>query len=78
MGRRGFGRVSAMAEIYRLQDIRNRDTEALYSWLNAAKRLAKLVTDRKYKAARSLAEKIAAAPDWGCAFQSDEPSDKEQ
>ena len=64
MGRRGFGMVSARSEIYRLQGVQNADRERLRSWQYAAKHLAELVTTEKYKAAKELAEKVAAASIW--------------
>lgn len=56
--------VSAMSEIYRLQGVQNADGEKLRSWQYAAKRLAELVSARKHKDARELAEKIASAGTW--------------
>lgn len=64
MGRRGFGMVSARSEIYRLQGMQNADRERLRSWQYAAKYLAELVSMKKYKAAKELAEKVAAASIW--------------
>ena len=64
MGRRGFGRVAAMSEIYRLQHVQNADRDRLRSWQYAAKHLAELVSTKKYKAAEELAEKVAAASIW--------------
>ena len=64
MGRRGFGMVSARSEIYRLQGMQNADRERLHSWQYAAKHLAELVSTKKYKAAKELAEKVAATSIW--------------
>lgn len=64
MGRKGFGMVSARTEIYRLQGRQNEDYARLRSWQYAARRLAELVSAGKHKAARELAEKIAAANMW--------------
>ena len=64
MGRKGFGMVSARTEIYRLQGRQNEDYARLRSWQYAARRLAELVSGRKYEAAGELAEKIAAANMW--------------
>lgn len=64
MGRRGFGMVSARSEIYRLQGMQNDDRERLRSWQYAAKCLAELVSAKKYKAAKELAEKVASASIW--------------
>lgn len=61
MGRRGFGMVSARTEIYRMYGIQNRDLDRLRSWQYAAKRLAELVSARRYKAAKEFAEKVAEA-----------------
>ena len=64
MGRRGFGMVSARSEIYRLQGMQNADREWLRSWQYAAKHLAELISTEKYKAAKELAEKVAATSIW--------------
>ena len=64
MGRRGFGMVSAKSEIYRLQGVQNADRKRLRSWQYAAKHLAELVSTKKYKAAKELAEKVATASIW--------------
>ena len=64
MGRKGFGMVSARTEIYRMYGVQNRDLDRLRSWQCAAKRLAELVSARRYKAARELAERVAAADTW--------------
>ena len=56
--------VSARTEIYRLQGRQNEDYARLRSWQYAARLLAELVSAKKYKAARELAEKIAAANLW--------------
>ena len=64
MGRRGFGRVAAMSEIYRLYDRQNKDHEQLRSWQYAAKHLAELISAEKYKAAREFAGKVTAASMW--------------
>ena len=64
MGRKGFGMVSAKSEIYRLQGVQNADHKRLRSWQYAAKHLAELVSTKKYKAAKELAEKVAAASIW--------------
>ena len=64
MGRRGFGMFSAKSEIYRLQGVQNADCKQLRSWQYAAKHLAELVSTKKYKAAKELAEKVATASIW--------------
>ena len=56
--------VSARTEIYRMQGRQNEDYARLRSWQCAAKRLAELVSTKKYKDARELAERIAAANLW--------------
>lgn len=64
MGRRGFGMVSAVSEIYRLQGGRNEDHRRLRSWQYAARRLAELVSAGRNEDARELAGRVTAANMW--------------
>ena len=70
MGRRGFGMVSAVSEIYRLQGERNEDHRRLRSWQYAARRLAELVSAGRNEDARELAGRVTAANMWrGAPFE---------
>ena len=70
MGRRGFGMVSAVSEIYRLQGRQNEDHRRLRSWQYAARRLAELVSAGRNEDARELAGKVTAANMWyGAPFE---------
>lgn len=64
MGRRGFGMVSAVSEIYRLHGRQNEDHRRLRSWQYAARRLAELVSAGRNEDARELAERVTAANMW--------------
>ena len=70
MGRRGFGMVSAVSEIYRLQGMQNEDHRRLRSWQYAARCLAELVSAGRNEDARELAGKVTAANMWhGAPFE---------
>ena len=70
MGRRGFGMVSAVSEIYRLQGRQNEDHRRLRSWQYAARLLAELVSAGRNEDARELAGKVTAANMWrGAPFE---------